>query len=104
MDFTRLFHVLVLGGSVIACDGGTRSSSLTAGDADGTDSTAVAETPNSVDADLPDTSVGGPTEAASPEASAAGPCFCSPTRCCDQHDGSPATVQQGFVCCWGTSC
>jgi hypothetical protein len=32
------------------------------------------------------------------------PCFCSPTKCCDLHDGGPATVQAGVYCCWSTKC
>ena len=32
------------------------------------------------------------------------PCFCSPTRCCEAHDGGAATVQAGFFCCWSTKC
>jgi hypothetical protein len=32
------------------------------------------------------------------------PCFCSPTKCCELHDGGPATVQAGVFCCWSTKC
>jgi len=32
------------------------------------------------------------------------PCFCSPTKCCDSHEGAPATVQPGLYCCWSTKC
>jgi hypothetical protein len=39
-----------------------------------------------------------------PDGPSGNPCFCSPTKCCDLHEGAPATVQAGVYCCWGTTC
>jgi hypothetical protein len=101
MELKRLFHVLVVvGGSLGAgCDGATRTGPLTGG-AGGAEAPADAEAAG--DGAVDGTTPGG--EAGTETGAASSLCFCSPTRCCDQHEGAPATVQAGFECCWGSSC
>ncbi len=42
--------------------------------------------------------------ASSPEAGAElAPCFCDTQVCCDR-EAEPAQVQDGFSCCWSTTC
>ena len=101
MDFRRLFHVLVVAGGSLAagCQGGARTGPLgVAGEGGQAVADAEATPEAAAEAAAPASEAG--AEAAPP----ASPCFCSPTRCCDQHGGGPATVQPGFECCWGTSC
>jgi hypothetical protein len=129
MDLKRLFHVLVVGGSVAAGCERSRTSGLSVADGAGTpdvgmtepvaapedaaaDTGAAEDAMASVDAVASeDASMNTDATAdtvASKDAAADGPignpCFCSPTKCCDLHDGAPATVQAGLYCCWGTTC
>jgi hypothetical protein len=121
MDLKRLFHVLVVGGSVAAGCEQSRTSGLGAGDGAGPPDRGMP------DAGAPEVSMA-PEDAAADAAAAedaptdasvtmdaaatsdaavgpmGNPCFCSPTKCCDVHEGAPATVQPGLYCCWGTKC
>jgi hypothetical protein len=128
MDLRKLFHVLVVGGSVMpGCSDPGGSRGPTSGDA-----RTEAETPAvSADAEVARETMAGEevrdetgsldathdegagsetssSDATRDEREAASPaalCFCSLTaRCCEAHDGSAATVASGFVCCWATSC
>ena len=113
MNWKHLLGVLLTGGSLAAgCDGAARSSSLVVGDGAGSDVAADAREAESaiaaeVDVRLVEADARGDVPGGDVVPLDAGPgqdCLCSPTRCCDQHAGAPATVQMGFVCCWGTSC
>jgi hypothetical protein len=104
MDLKRLFHVLVVGGSVAAACEQTRSGGLGAADAARDD--AAASDTSSMDAATVDATPAMDAAVATDAADGPGtePCLCSPTRCCDLHEGAPATVQPGLHCCWGTAC
>lgn len=119
MNLKHLFGILVMGGSVAAgCDGGgTRPAKMmlrdgagaeTAFDAEGTADAGRDSEATETEVDAPAGDIGGPETGApktgAPDTNMGSPCLCSPTRCCDQHEGAPATVQMGLVCCWGTSC
>ena len=91
MNWKHFLGVLLTGGSLATgCGEGARSSAL-----------EVTDGAPSLGADAGGDSGG---DAAQSDGAPAEPCLCSPTRCCDQHAGGPATVQMGLVCCWGTSC
>jgi len=133
MDLKRLFHLLVIGGSVAAGCERSRTSGLSVADAAAEDAAADAAAEAGAAEDA--VAEAGAAEDAAAEAGAAGdaaasevsamdagvaldaaaardatdgpvgnPCFCSPTMCCDVHEGAPATVQPGVYCCWGTKC
>src|SRR5688572_10535695 len=122
MDLKRLFHVLVVGGSVAAGCERSRTSGLSVADGAGPPDVGMTEPVAPEDAAAErgaaedavaseDASTSGDAMAsgdasmnadatadtvASKDAAADGPtgnpCFCSPTKCCDLHDGAPATV------------
>ncbi len=143
MNFKRLFHVLVLGSSVISCekartdavtrqgkdgaavaDGSEDSEGEPTGDvaaedgdqrkndgpgADGQGQDRSADGDNNVASDAGSTDIASVitdanTDGLPGERPAGALCLCSPTKCCDLHEGAPATVTPGFVCCWATSC
>ena len=127
MDLKRLFQVLVVGGSVAAGCERSRPGALAVADAAGAQEVgiresgapevpvaaedAAADSATSEDAagfEVASADVGGTADAATSTDAADGPmgspCFCSPTKCCDLHDGAPATVQPGLFCCWSTKC
>jgi len=132
MDLKRLFHVLVVGGSVAAGCERSRMGGLTAADAAGAQDvgmpeSAAPEVPGAAEdaatsdvmsmdgaamdlilMDAAAMDVGATADAAvatdASDGPTGNPCFCSPTRCCDLHEGAPATVQAGVHCCWGTKC
>ena len=132
MDLKRLFHVLVVGGSVATGCERSRMGGLTAADAAGAqdvgmpdsaapDAPGAAEdaaasdvmsmdaaTMDLVSMDVAAVDVAAMADAAATTDAADGPtgspCFCSPTKCCDLHEGAPATVQAGVFCCWSTKC
>lgn len=122
MDLKRLFHVLVVGGSVAAGCERSRMGGLTAADAAGAQDVGMPEstapeapgaaedaaTSDVMSMDVAEMDVGATGDAAVATDAADGPtgspCLCSPTRCCDLHEGAPATVQAGVHCCWGTAC
>ena len=127
MDLKRLFHVLVIGGSVgsvaTGCErtrvGGlgvagaedARMPDSAAPDGPTAAEDAALESGVPLDATASDVismDVGAPADAAAPtdasDGPAGSPCICSPTKCCDLHDDGPATVQPGVFCCWGTKC
>src|SRR5260221_8672490 len=107
MDFRRLFHVLVIGGSVLGCES-ARSSALSRsepddatvaeqdGDTRGDDTDSATNPGADTGADA-DASTGGTgaTDAGPGDTAAPGMCLCSPTHCCDQHNEGPATVSAG---------
>ena len=93
MNIVRLFHVLVVGGSLLA------GSSCTGGDDDAPAADAPSGGPDSsspgIDAAaLPD----GP---AGPDGALLQDCFCNTDHdtCCDGTQ-----VRDGFTCCWSTTC
>jgi hypothetical protein len=132
MDLKRLFHVLVVGGSVAAGCERSRMGGLTAADAAeeqdvGMPDSAAPDAPGaaedaaasdvismdvaamdlvSMDATAMDATATADAAIATDaiDGPAGSPCFCSPTKCCDLHEGAPATVQAGVFCCWGTKC
>lgn len=107
MNWKHFLGVLLMGGSMAAgCGSTARSSSLVLGDGASEGQTEGAGgaggaggSPGGTGAAEPDAG-----SDARPDGEALQPCLCSPTRCCDQHEGAPATVQMGLACCWGTSC
>ena len=104
MDLKKLFHVLVVGGSVIGCSesqsdpadtgaAGSSAAAATSHDA------AAATSPNATAAIKTATPDAGTDDAK------LNPCFCNiQPICCVQHGSDPATVAPGFECCWGTKC
>jgi hypothetical protein len=117
VNLTRLFHVLVLGGSVIGCEKEGRSRALAAEDASNDSGNADADA--DADADTPDVAEqdAGSADAASQPADAAvldaasdqggvrlNPCSCSTQSCCHRPEGGAPWVEEGFECCWGTTC
>jgi hypothetical protein len=109
MDFKRLFHILVIGGSVLGCES-TRSGALSSSESDDakvaeTDrDTGVADVRADEDIGVEAGATTAPADASLRDIAQAAPCICSATHCCDQHEGGPATVIEGAFCCWGTSC
>ena len=92
MKVSKLFGVLVLGGSMLI--GGACNDS---GDENKNKNTTADAKTETADANmsLADANADG-TDATTSELA---PCFCDTQACCD--DG---TLQFGFECCWGTSC
>lgn len=86
----KLFHVLViLGGAtgVAACEDDDTSSRDRTPDAAPT-----------VDAGPPEGDAAG-----APDGNGALPCFCDTQECCDRST-DPPVVEDGFACCWSTTC
>ena len=109
MNWRHFLGVMLTGGSLAAgCDASTRSSALQVADgAADVEAAAGAGGAGGGGGAGGDEGVGGAAgaaDAAANDGPQAEPCICSPTHCCDQHAGAPATVQMGFTCCWGTSC
>ena len=109
----RLFHLLVIGGSVAAGCERSRTSGLSVADAAAEDVAADAAAEAGAAEDAAATEVSSMDAGVTMDAAAVrdatdgpvgDPCFCSPTKCCDVHEGAPATVQPGLYCCWGTKC
>jgi hypothetical protein len=122
MDMKRLFHVLVIGGSVAAGCERSRTGALNAADGAGLPDVGMPESAAAEDAaleapvavadaaasEVTSMNVDAAADAAAAKDAADGPagdpCLCSATKCCDVHDGAPATVQAGLYCCWGSTC
>jgi hypothetical protein len=96
--------VLVIGGSVLvgcADDRGDRTAPVTIDDAaTGGDATAGDAAAPGDGGALGDAS----TDTSADAATAVVPCFCSPEACCEVDEQGNSTVQDGFECCWGTTC
>src|SRR5687768_3093642 len=91
----RLFHVLVVlgGASASACDSGE-------------DSSRRDPAPDAAEAPAPDADPAAPDAGpAAPDADPAdgAPCFCDSQPCCDRSV-SPPVLEDGFTCCWSTTC
>lgn len=118
MDLKKLFRVLVVGGSVAGCEESSSPNRAVSGDANSdatldTDDGSVQVPPDAIaaEAEANDAALV-PLDAISAEAQASDvsahdsnpdqgsplqPCFCAINPvCCVAHDGSPATVADGF--------
>jgi len=129
MDWKRLFHVLVVGGSVLASkgcggkdedkgearDAATLSDATAAPEDTGGDAPADAATSPPADAGLDAADdagdaaveVGNLAPDASPEANQSGApnCFCGTNpKCCVVHGDGMSVPADGVVCCWNTRC
>lgn len=125
MDCKRLFHVLVVGGSVLASkgcgDGGGPAkdpgdAAISQQSVPDAGAPAVPEDAPAADqgssssldapADLPADQVQdlASMSAADVVPAQGAPCFCSKDRCCESHGDGMSTVAPGFVCCWSTRC
>lgn len=97
---SRLFRVLVTGGSMLAltaCSGKPTEDPPggdSGGGARGSDAAASSDAPFSD---------GSPADAGNAGDAAQQPCFCNttPEKCCDSE---LKTARPGFYCCWATSC
>ena len=119
MDLRRLFRVLVVGGSVAACEersspGGVASEDANSEATVDTDEASTLVTPDALMAEAADDSSvardaiaaeaedDATTDSSANDGAALKSCFCQTTPiCCVQHEGGPATVADGFRCCWG---
>jgi hypothetical protein len=122
MDLKRLFHVLVVGGSVLAnkgCgdDGQGKAPADAALSQQSLPDSGPAATPDMAAADqgglsAADAPADLPLDLASTPADTGADvdptkgalCFCSKDRCCEAHGDGMSTVAPGFVCCWSTRC
>ena len=92
MNLSKLLGVLVVGGSL-----------LVTGGCDGDPDRDEGE-----ERDGP--LVGGPDAAAASDADASPgggeltPCFCNQQECCERDEEGNGTLQEGFECCWATTC
>ena len=96
MHVSKLFRVLVVGGAALAIEVGC-------GDEPG--KTRVLKT-DVVATRLAGDGVGGgdaDTDTGNGDAELL-PCFCDFQPCCERASAATPTVQNGFVCCWGTVC
>lgn len=80
---SKLFHVLVVLGAASCADDGS------------------SQRDRSPDAPSPDAAVDAP--ATLPDGGELAECFCDQPTCCDRSV-SPPTIQEGFTCCWSTTC
>jgi hypothetical protein len=101
MRLERLFHVLVVMSGVSAVpacdskddDGGQVHMDPADAGADGATATPDAAATATPDAGTTATADGGELA----------PCFCNMDSCCDRST-EPATLLDGFECCWSTTC
>ena len=116
MDASRLFRLLVVGGSVIACSDASKSGTVVGTDgspdvADGSDAKLASETSLAAEAALAETKAAedasareaSPADADPSDSAEAKLCFCNTPEgsgsCCEG-----TVVKAGFYCCWGTAC
>jgi len=95
MHPSKLFKVLVLGGSVLisGCDEDTPADALSQrADAD----PMLEEPPPMTEPEMPDVADPAPVPLA--------PCFCDSSACCERDEAGNGTLQEGFECCWATTC
>jgi hypothetical protein len=92
MDISKLFGVLVLGGSLlVGCD------DADPGEPDPADA-ATAQGPTGEDGgEAPEVA-----DAGGEEGEDCG--FCPNEICCEIDAEGQSTTRDGFVCCWGTTC
>ena len=84
----KLFHVLVVLGAASCADDGTSSRDRQP------DATADSSSDATPAADAP---------ATLPDGAELQECFCDQPTCCDRSV-SPPQIQEGFTCCWSTTC
>lgn len=82
--FDKLFHVLVVLGAASCTEDGTSSR----------DRQPDAAPDAAPTADAPETL---------PDGAELQECFCDQPTCCDRSV-SPPQIQEGFTCCWSTTC
>ena len=132
MQAGKLFRVLVVGGSMLlsdlGCEGSTDNNTSSTGgtpppsseqdDAGQTQNTTASgdagqmqNNGNGKDAGMTLASLdSGTSTNVDPSENDAGgdivlaPCFCNTDDCCEPGEDGGMTVQQGFECCWGTTC
>lgn len=102
MELKKLFSVLVVGGSLLAstaCDGNEENDEARrqANDADAADGTSDA-------ADVASDAAPADQADAEPTTGELTLCFCNTDQCCDRDAVGGPAVQEGFECCWGTTC
>jgi hypothetical protein len=111
--------VLVVGGSVAACEERSSPGDVASEDANpeatvDTDEASTLATPDAIGAEAADdSSVSGDAitaeaaddvtnDSSANDGAQLKSCFCQSTPiCCVQHEGGPPTVADGFRCCWG---
>ena len=93
MNLSKLLGVLVVGGALLAtggCDGGAERD-----ERDERESPPVGG---------PDAAAGEAGADASPGEGELAPCFCDQQACCERDEEGNGTLQEGFECCWATTC
>lgn len=95
MNLTKLFGVLVVGGSLLVAPGACSDDrSDDKGPLTGVDAAeSVDGNGSAADANM------SLADAQSGDGGELSPCFCDSQSCCDN-----GTLQFGFECCWGTTC
>lgn len=91
MNLNKLFGVLVMGGSLLV------ASACESDEGDG-EREPLVSAPDAAAAGV-DASPGQVSDAA-----ALDPCFCDTQACCSRDEQGVGTVQEGFECCWSTTC
>ena len=105
MNVSKLFGILVVGGSLLATSGCEQSSDPEQKDEKVVTGPDAADAPGAIDANTSDANTSDANASdADAQVSELAPCFCNSEACCERHEDGSGTIEEGFECCWSTTC
>lgn len=99
MKLGKLFGVLVIGGSMLVGAG-----CVDDGDPDDKKKTGTPDASQLADADPVSSTDANPNAPDATPGEEPKACFCDSEPCCTRDESGSGTVQDGFECCWSTTC